>query len=445
MSASVERLRTGSPARLVPALAVPTVVGLVASVAYQFMNTFFVARIGVSAVAAVVVVFPVTLVVTAAASGLGQGLSSVVSRALGAEDHDTASTAARTGLIVGVTGGAILAAALGAALALGGLALLSVPEDIRDLAVAYAVPTLAAYVVMTINVLCGFLARAEGNTRFSMRTQLIAFVTNLALDPLLIFSLDLGVAGAGIATLIAQAAAALAYRWYFRSGPGTLRPATARTRLAILRPALAIGAPTTIGLLLSSVTQSYLNSIAAGYSADHLAAIGVVLRLYLLGVLVVTGFCTGSQGLLGYTVGRGDHSRMRAILRILTLYVLAVAALLSALVWLLPTSIASLFAAPGPVRDLIADALPVVFSGLPALGLVVVATTLFQAQGRPRPALATTLLRNGILLVPAITAATALSGAAGIPTGQLLSDLIAGLVGAAILIRQSASSPGSGR
>ncbi|GLZ37104.1 MATE family efflux transporter [Actinokineospora sp. NBRC 105648] len=436
MSASVERLRTEAPARLVPALAVPTVIGLVASVAYQFMNTFFVARIGVAAVAAVIVVFPVTLVVTAAASGLGQGLSSVVSRALGAGERDTTDAAARTGLIAGVTMGAVLAAVLGVALSVGGLRLLGVPGDVRDLAVAYAVPTLAGYAVMTVNILCGFLARAEGNTKFSMRTQLIAFLTNLVLDPLLIFGLDLGVAGAGMATLLAQLAAALAYRWYFRAGPGTIRPGSATTRLAVLRPALAVGAPTTIGLLLGSVTLSYLNSVAAGYSADHLAAIGVVLRLYLLGVLVVTGFCMGSQGLLGYTAGRGDQPRLRSVVRVLTLYVLGVAALLSALAWAFPGPVAALFAAPGPVRALIAAALPVVFSGLPALGLVIVATTLFQAEGRPRPALGTTLLRNGILLVPAITAATALYGASGIATGQLVSDLAAGLVGAVILARR---------
>ncbi|MBM7774818.1 putative MATE family efflux protein [Actinokineospora baliensis] len=425
---SAERFRTGSPARLVPALAIPTVVGLLASVAYQFMNTFFVAQIGVAAVAAVVVVFPVTLVVTAAASGLGQGLSSVVSRAMGADDHDTANVAARSGLVIGVLGGGVLAAVLGAGLALGGVSLLGVPQDVRDLAVAYAVPTLAGYVVMTVNILCGFLARAEGNTRFSMRTQLIAFLTNLVLDPLLIFGLDLGVAGAGIATFLAQAAAAGAYFWYFRSGPGTLRPTTARTRLASLRPALAVGAPTTIGLLLSSVTLNYVNGVAASYSADHLAAIGVVLRLYLLGILAVTGFCMGSQGLLGYTAGRSDHHRLQAVTRVLTLYVLAVAAVLAALAWLFSTPVAALFAAPGPVRTLIADALPVVFTGLPAVGLVIVATTLFQAQGRPRPALGTTLLRNGLLLVPAITATTALSGASGIPTGQLLADLAAGAV-----------------
>ncbi|MGY0569662.1 MATE family efflux transporter [Bradyrhizobium sp. RDM12] len=199
---------------LILRLAIPSVVGLSIHALQQVVNAIFVGALGAQAIAAVSMTLPIVVLLAAAGQGIGVGTASFISRHLGARDYLEASRGASTALALTAPIGIIVTLALLPNLP-AIFATLGATPTIMPVALDYAGTVLLGYTPMLLNTVSGFIVRAEGYTRLSMWAMMTAFILNAVLDPIFIFSLDLGVRGAALATLVSQIAAVGLYIAYF--------------------------------------------------------------------------------------------------------------------------------------------------------------------------------------------------------------------------------------
>jgi putative MATE family efflux protein len=293
------------------------------------------------------VTLPIFILVAAIGEGLGVGAAATIARFLGAKARGHASITAMVALA--------LAAATGMAVTLGLLAvlrpaleLLGAGPAVLPMAEPYAGILALGCSLLLQQQVCDFVAIAEGNTRFSMWTLLGGFSLNIALDPVMIFALGLGVAGAALATVIAQLAALLAYLVYFTKAWGIVR---VRLRLVrpswpILRPILSIGVPAMLTGALTALSFALLYRSASLVGGDAaVAGVDIALRLLTLGLLPLAGFCLGAQAVLSFAWGGQDHGRVLQATRFMLRISTGFAAAYALTMLLVPEPIARLFTA----------------------------------------------------------------------------------------------------
>ncbi|WP_377267825.1 MATE family efflux transporter [Peterkaempfera sp. SMS 1(5)a] len=352
---------------------------------YALTNAWFVAHgVGTSAMAAVNLVAPALLLLGALSTTVGAGGASLVSRSLGAGDTAGAARAAGNAFTLFWAGAALVTVT--GLLALDPLlTALGARGAMHDTARQYAVVLLGGAVVST-----GFssLVRAEGRMRFSTLLWLIPVLTQITLDPLLIFWLHLGVRGAALGTVGGQSVSAGMSLWFFflqQGRPYRITRADLRPHGPTVGALLGVGAPSFLAGLGATLLAVLVNtSLAASGSATALAAYAICARLQTFVSMPQLGISQGLQPVVGYNTGRRLPDRVRRArtlaLRATLLYgALALAALL-----LLAGPLSAVFATDQQVTETAAAALRIIAVGLAAAGLVPLVSGYFQAVGQPK-------------------------------------------------------------
>ncbi|AVA24294.1 MATE family efflux transporter [Rhizobium sp. NXC24] len=430
-------LLKGKVSGLVIRLAIPSVIGLSINALQQFVNAIFVGRLGAQAIAAVSITLPLIVLLTAVGQGVGVGAASFVSRNLGAGNSLEANRGASLALALAAPIGVALTGALLFGLR-DVLALLGASPTIMPAALDYASTLLFGYTLMLLNMVNGFIVRAEGNTRFSMWTMITAFVLNAALDPILIFSLHLGIRGAALATFSAQLAAASLYLLYFvkQWGIVRVRPSYITWRGERVQQLAAIGAPATITGILSAVAFVLLNRAAAQFGDNSVAAVGIAARLLTIGALPITGLCIGSQAVLGFSWGAQDFARVQRAAKFMLSIAVAFSASFSAVVVIFARPIVRLFSDSEDMTEIAVSTCIMfhLFFGL--FGVQYVAITMLQSFGKARLSAVVSFARQGYLFVPAVLLLPDIWGFKGLLISQATAELLAGLLAVFVIVRQ---------
>jgi putative MATE family efflux protein len=421
--------------RLIVRLAVPSVVGLSITALHHVVNAGFVGMLGTDAVAAVSVALPIFILVAAIGEGLGVGAAAAIGRFLGARAKGRGSVTATTALALAAAVGAVTTLVLLAGLEPLRVLLGATPATL-PMAERYAGILALGCSLMLVQQVCDFVAIAEGNTRFSMWTLLGGFTLNIVLDPILIFALGLGVAGAALATLVAQVAALLAYAVYFAWAWGvvSVRPRLVRLRWPVLRPILVVGVPAMLTGGLTALAFALLYRSASLYGGDAaVAGVGIALRLLTLGFLPLAGFCLGAQAVLSFGWGARDHARVLAATRFMLRVTTGCAAGYALLVLLLANPIARLFT-DDPAALAVAAAACLAFHACFALsGMQLVLLVLLQSLGKARLAALVGLAPQGYLLILALATLPRLWGLDGVIASPLVAAGLAGALSGTIL------------
>lgn len=418
-------------------LAIPSVVGLSINALQQSLNAIFVGSLGAQAIAAVSMTMPIMVLLTAAGEGIGVGTASLISRHLGAGRELEASRGASTALALAAPVGVIMTVALLLIIRRVFVALGATPT-ILPMALEYATTLLLGSTVMLLNMVSGFIARAEGNTRFSMWAMLSAFILNALLDPFFIFLLDLGVRGAALATLLSQIAAFSLYVAYFtkRSGIVLVRVAQVSLRVDRLRQLAFIGAPTTMTNILSALAGMFLYGAAARFGDEFIAAVGIAARILTIGALPITGFCIGSQAVLGFSWGARDFGRVLKVAKFMLSITVALSFAYSVAVVVFVRPLVGLFSDSDRVTDIAVSTCIVfhLFFGL--YGLQSFVTTMLQSMGRARLSAVVSFARQGYLFIPAVLLFPVISGFSGVLVSQALAEIGAGMIALFVVVRQ---------
>lgn len=412
--------------RLIVSLAVPTLISMLVTAVYNIGDTYFVSKLGTSASGAVGIVFSLMAIIQAVGFTIGMGSGTRISRLLGAQRADEANTVAASGFLAAVTFGMFLTV-FGLLFIDDLMRLLGATETILPYARDYAGYILYAAPVMSVSFLLNNILRAEGKARFAMVGLTTGGLLNLLLDPLFIFGLDMGIAGAAVATAISQCVGfCILLSWFLRGKTIVLLDTAAISRsLGTYLKIFKNGFPSFCRQALASAATIALNVSAAVYGDAAVAAMSIVGRLFMFVFVINLGIGQGYMPVAGYNYGAGRFDRVKAAF-MFTLKVTSVMMTIS--------GIAAFMAAPVLIRLFIETDADVVNIGvvalramclaMPLIPLGVVCNMTFQSIGRSWTATVLSLARQGIFFLPLILTLPGFIGLTGVQITQPLADAL---------------------
>ena len=297
--------------KLVFRLAVPSIITMMISAIYNMADTFYVAGIDVQSPAAVGVVFSYMAFIQAIAFFFGQGSANYISRALGARNREGAVLIASTGFFTSLFTG-IFIALMGFVFMDDLLRLLGSTETILPYARDYFRYILIGTPFIMSSFVMNNQMRFQGNAFVSMMGITAGAILNIILDPVFIFVLKMGVAGASFATMISQIVSFTLLLWLSGRRDGIrLSIRNFKPTFAHYREITAGGLPSLGRQGLASVSMAYMNQLAGFYGDTAIAALSIVFRVCMFATSIVLGFGQGFQPVCGFNYGAGKFLRVR--------------------------------------------------------------------------------------------------------------------------------------
>lgn len=428
---------TGDPVEgLVCRLAVPSMVSMLVTAFYNMADTFFVGMLrNNSATGAVGVVFSLMAVIQAVGFFFGHGSGNFISRTLGGHHPEEAGQMAATGFFCALATGGVIAV-LGL-LFLDPLArALGSTETILPYARDYMRFILIGAPYMTASLVLNNQLRFQGSAVYGMVGIASGAVLNIALDPIFIFTLDMGVAGAALATILSQLVSfCLLLVGCTRGGNLHIRISNVRLQKRFFREILRGGLPSLARQGLSSVAAICLNHAAQPYGDAAIAAMSVVSRIMNFASSALIGFGQGFQPVCGFNYGAQLYGRVRRAfwfcvkVSTVCLVVIAVAGACFS-----PQLIA-LFRDDPVVVEYGTLALRLQWLSFPTVGFVTMSNMMLQTIGRTRPATVLAMGRQGLFFLPFILVLPGFLGMLGVQLSQPLADLLTFVIAVPIQLR----------
>ena len=419
------------------ALGIPIMIGMLINALYNLVDAYFVGGLGESQMGAISVVFPLGQVVVGLGLMFGNGAASYLSRLLGSGKNEAANKVASTALYGSVLIGAVLI--VGASIFLEPiLTMLGATETIMSYAVTYARIYVLSSIFNVFNVTMNNIVSSEGAAKTTMCALLLGAVLNIGLDPVFIYALDMGVAGAAIATAISQFVSTLVYLTYvFRKKSAfTFSIREFAPTKQMMSEILKIGVPTLTFQVLTSVSIALINRAASNYGDAVIAGMGAVTRVTSMGTLVVFGFLKGFQPIAGFSYGAKKFDRLKEAIRTSTIWSTIFCVITGLLMAIFSTQIISAF------TDGNAEMISVGASSLRAnsisfilFGFYTVYSSLLLALGKGAAGFFLGACRQGICFVPVILLLPALCGLNGILYAQPIADAASAIITVLMAIR----------
>jgi len=431
------QLGTERIAPLLAKMSAPAMVGLIVQAFYNLTDTIFVGRgVGSLGIAGIAISFPVQILVMAIAQTFGIGAASIVSRSLGAGRQDDARRTLGNLFSVVLLSSAVIVA-LGSLYVDPLLRLFGATPTILPYGRDYLRTILFGTPFFLFAMATNAVVRAEGNARVAMGTMIISGLLNIALDPLFIYGFRMGVRGAALATVLAQATTVVYLVYYFAAG-GT----TVRTRLSDLRlnahvvwESFSIGIGSGLRAAAGSFTAMILNNTLAAHGGDvAIASFGVINRIIMFLFLPMFGIVQGMMPIVGYNYGASQLDRARRAIALSTAVTTLMSFATAAVLIGAPGFLIRIFTDDADLLAMGAPALRVIVIAFPTVGFQTIAMGMYQALGRPLPAMVLALLRQVILLVPLFVILPRFFGLAGIWASFPIADGLAAVVTAALLL-----------
>jgi len=426
-------LGTESIGSLLIKQAVPASIGILVMSLNILVDTIFVGNwIGSIAIAAINVVLPVSFFIAALGMAIGIGGSSIISRALGADNKERALktfgnqitlTLLLTTLMV-VFGLIFINELIPA---FGGKGDIFEPAKIYYRIVLYGVPLLALC-MMGNNVI-----RAEGKPKFAMIAMIIPSVGNLVLDYILINLLDMGMEGAAWATTVSYGLCFLYVLWFFLSDKSELKINWSHFGLntSIIKEMSALGFVTLARQAVVSVTYLLMNNILFNLGGEaSVAAYGIIGRMLMFALFPVLGVTQGFLPIAGYNYGAHKFPRVRESINKAILYAGGLGLLIFAAIMIFPEEIVSVFTTNAEILSETPHYMRWVFAATPIIAIQLIGSAYFQAIGKAVPALLLTLTRQGFFFIPLIFILPHYFGELGVwisfPAADVLSTIVTG-------------------
>ena len=411
--------------KLILSLAAPTILSMLITSIYNLADTFFVGQLSTSASGAVGVVSSLMAIIQALGFMLGHGAGGIISRSLGSQDTHAATKFASTSFFTALTFGAVLAV-LGLAALPDFMMLLGSTDTILPHACAYARPILIAAPLMMSSLVMNNILRYEGKASFAMIGLVTGGVLNMVLDPLFIFGLGMGTAGAGVATAISQAISfGILLSMFLRGRTVSQFKLTAVTRSAQeFGTILFTGLPSFGRQGLNSIGGMLLNIAARSYGDAAVAGMSIVSRIFMFILSVAIGTGQGFQPVAGFNYGARKYRRVQQACVFTMLVSLCFLSVIVAACWCNAESLIRLFRDDPEVT---AVALPAFRYQCVAIFLqpvIVAGNMLFQSIGKSGRATFLACCRQGVFFIPLILALPRLYGLFGIEICQPIADVL---------------------
>lgn len=418
---------TESPVtKLILSLSVPAVISTLITTIYNMADTFFVAKLGNSAVGAVGIVFSIQTIIQAFGFGISMGCSSLISRRLGEKDNKAANVYASSGLFAAILVGIILMMA-GMVDLNGVMRLFGSTETILPYARSYGLIILFGAPVMCPTFVLSNVLRSEGKASFTMVGVGVGGLLNILLDPILIYTFGLGISGAAIATVLSQCISFLVLLWFFISGRSiiTLSPRYISRKIRDYFIIIKTGFPTVCRQGLASLSTTLLNIAVRPYGDAAVAAISIANKIYMLLRNIVLGVGQGFQPVAGYNYGAGKHKRVRKAFWIATAIGSIFSVASGIMIIFFGDSLMSLFR-KGDIEVIRIGSIMLRYLGfaLPFMAYSTYVNQMYQSLGFVFGATFLASCRQGLFFIPLILILPQLAGITGIQMTQSAADIL---------------------
>ncbi len=414
---SAEQLGSEPIGKLLIRQSVPASIGILVMSLNVLVDSIFVGNwIGPIAIAAINVVLPVSFFIGALGMAIGIGGSSIISRALGANNSEKAlkTFGNQITLTVLVT---VAMVALGLFYvdtlipAFGGKGAIFEPAKVYYKIVLYGVPFLA------LCMMGNTVIRAEGKPKFAMIAMIIPSVGNLLMDYVFIYIFDWGMAGAAWATTIGYLVCFAYVFYFFLSKNSELKINLSHFGLnpSILKEIGSLGFVTLSRQAVVSIIYLLMNNILYGLGGEAMVAVYAIIgRMLMFALFPVFGVTQGFLPIAGFNYGAENYQRVRETINTAIKYAAILASIVFVGLFIFPEQIAGLFLGSGPdmsAEDLAINAyvlehtpfaMRLVFAATPIIALQLIGAAYFQAIGKAVPALLLTLTRQGFFFIPLI-------------------------------------------
>ena len=442
-SAKKELFETMPIPSAVSRMCVPMVVTSLVTVVYNMADTYFVGLLGDPVQsAAVTLAYPVVLAFNAMNNLFGVGSSSLVSRSLGQGNTEQARNASAFGFWGAVFGGLLysLVCTVFQAPLLG---LLGADASTRQATMEYMYWVVTWGAAPTIlNVVQGQLVRSEGSAVHASIGTMSGCILNIVLDPIFIlpWGLNMGAAGAGLATFISNCVACLYFIVLAWTKHGRTVVSMDLRRLrhmppAVMKNVLAVGVPAAIQNLLNVVGNTILNNFTAAYGAVAVAAMGVSTRLIQIAQQISMGIAQGAMPLISYNYASRDYRRMKGIIRFDMMVDLAAMAAMTAGYWIFAGPLVRLFLNNAEVVAYGSVFLRGACLAIPFLAVDFTCVFTFQSVGMGGTTLVLALCRKLLLEIPLLFVLNWAFPLYGLPYAQPVTEVVLALLGLALLRR----------
>lgn len=425
----IELLSSAPIPKALLAMGIPTMLGMLVNALYNLVDAYFVAGLGESQMGAISVVFPIGQVIVGLGLLFGNGAASYISRLLGNGDKGKANKVVSTAMYSSMFVGAIVIS-ISLIFLKPILKLLGATESISPYAVTYSSIYIVSCIFNVFNVAMNNIVTSEGAAKTTMLALILGAILNIVLDPIFIRVLDLGVAGAAIATAISQIVSTTIYLLYIfkKKSVFQFKLKDCCFSKEILSEIFKIGVPTLVFQILTSFSITLINNAASDYGDSAIAGMGVVTRLISMGSLTVFGFIKGFQPIAGFSYGARNITRLNNAIKISIIWSTVFCTIYGLVLALLSTPIASQFSENIEMITIASNSLKINGITFILFGFYTVYSSLFLALGKGKEGFILGACRQGICFIPVILIAPMICGLNGILYAQPIADVLSVII-----------------
>ena len=439
MNKLANELGTQKISKLLIKQAVPATIGILVMSLNMIVDTIFVGQwIGVLAIAAITVVLPIAFLISSIGMGIGIGGSSIISRALGANNPEKAFLTFGNQICLTVIL-AILFVVLGNIFSVPILNLFGAKGEILPIAseyfgvIIYGVPFLAFAMMGNPTI------RAEGKPKFAMYAMMVPSILNILLDILFIKYFNWGMYGAGLATSISYASCGLYILYFFLSSKSELQiiPKNFKLDFKIVQEIAKLGGVSIVRQGAISILMIVLNYSLYTYGGEiSIAVFGIINRVMMFALSPVLGVSQGFLPVAGFNIGAKKNDRVKETIKKSIYFGSILGTLIFIGIVIFKEQIIWIFTNDATLLEKTPDAMLVVFLVTPIVTMQLIGSAYFQAAGKAMPALLLTLLKQGIFLIPLAYFLPIYYGIDGVWWSFPIADSLATIITVLVLKRE---------
>ncbi|MCB7065387.1 MATE family efflux transporter [Enterocloster citroniae] len=422
---------------LLVSMALPMVISMLVNSLYNIVDSFFVARISEQAMTALSLVYPVQNLINAVAIGYGVGINALIAFYSGADDRVSVDTAATQGFLFAAIHG-ILITVGSISIMPAFLHMFTSDEGVIELGIQYSTIVFMFSLVIMIGLSFEKMFQSVGRMGMTMISMLCGCISNIILDPLLIFGIgffpEMGIAGAAWATGIGQVITLAVYVFMYLA-----RPIPVRIRRNYLKfnrsmdlKLYSIGIPAILNLALPSLLVSFLNGILALYSQSYVVILGIYYKLQTFLYLPANGIVQGMRPIIGYNYGAGEHKRVRRIYD-MTLCMSCIIMVLGTVLCLTASKqLISLFTSNPETVLSGQKALRIISAGFIVSSVSVTSSGALEGLGKGTQSLIISLFRYMVIIIPAAFILCRIWGPVGVWSAFWITEFITAAISAVV-------------
>ena len=412
--------------KLVVALGIPTVISMLITSIYNIADTFFVSQLGTAVSGAVSVAFPLMSIIQAIGFTFGMGGGSVISSLLGEKKDKEAQEVGSSSFYLALVLG-LLITVFSIIFMNPLLNILGATETGFEYAKDYTFWIAIGAPFMTGSFVLNNLLRAEGKSKLAMIGLTIGGILNIILDPILINTLNLGIAGAAIATLISQGVSFLILLSMFimKKSIIKLSPFMISKKIAVYTEVFNVGFPSLCRQGLACIATILLNNQAKFYGSDAaLSAMGIVSKIFTVIFSVSLGIGQGYQPVCGYNYYAKRYDRVKESLLFTFYIMIAIITSLSTLFFIFSDTVMAIFRDDPEVIKIGSKALKWQCAALPFVSLNVICNMTYQSTKQKFKASLLSCCRQGLFFIPLIIFLPMIVGINGVIVTQACADFM---------------------